>query len=160
GPNTTTPIVGGVRSATTVSPAQAGQNFGALGGGQLGQTPGAITASSIANVPQNSSVVLIPLPRLSSILVATFASRMQDIQSEIRWLDQNYAGDARAVAFPLKNQSASRVANLVQQFYSTRFPQEGLAQNQIRITFDENSNTVYVQAAVADLQEIGNLIER
>src|SRR5262249_14978473 len=65
-----------------------------------------------------------------------------------------------ATAFPLKKAAAARVAPLLQQFYAQRYANETTAQNQIRITFDDSTNTVYVQAAPADLAEIRGLIER
>src|SRR5207248_2425382 len=48
----------------------------------------------------------------------------------------------------------------INNFYATRFPNETAAQHQVRVTRDDSSNTVFVQAAPADMAEIRSLIER
>ena len=45
--------------------------------------------------------------------------------------------------------TASRVGTLIQNFYQSRYPGETLAQNQIRITWDDSINTLFVQASPA-----------
>jgi len=106
------------------------------------------------------SILMLPLPRFNAILIGAPKSRIDDVIKEIDRLDQPNAPSAKAVAFPLKKASASRVAGQVQNFYAARYPNETDQQNQIRITFDDPSNTVFVQAAPADLAEIRELIER
>lgn len=106
------------------------------------------------------SIVLIPLPRLNSILMAAPKARADDIIREIERLDQPTLAEARPIAFPLKRAAASRVAQLVTSFWTDRYPNETRAQNQVRVTFDEPSNTVFVQAGPADLLEIRELIDR
>jgi type II secretion system protein D len=105
-------------------------------------------------------VVLLPLPRLNAILLAAPRARVDDVVKEIKRLDRPTAAHMGATAFPLKKASAARVASLVQQFYAQRYPGETGAQNQVRVTIDDSSNTVYVQAAPGDLNEIRNLITR
>src|SRR5581483_6650817 len=66
----------------------------------------------------------------------------------------------QAVPFPLKRASAARVAQLILSFYADRYPGETRTQHQIRVTYDETSNTVFVQASPTDLAEIRALVER
>jgi type II secretion system protein D len=107
-----------------------------------------------------SSVVLLPFPRFNAILVAAPRARMEEVIKQIKGMDKAPAEVARPVAFPLKKVPASRVGTLIQNFYQTRYAgQETLAQNQIRITWDDGSNTLFVQAAPADLAEIKSLVE-
>src|SRR5881398_3222389 len=72
---------------------------------------------------------------------------------------------AQAKPFQLQHASASRVAQLLQNFYNSRYngagagqPGETLQANNIRFTYDDRSNTVFVQAAPADMAEIQQLI--
>ena len=53
------------------------------------------------------------------------------------------------VKFELKNAAAARVAQAINNFYSTRLPREPSTSNQVRITWDDNTNTVYVPPAGA-----------
>src|SRR5262249_40999521 len=122
------------------------------------RVPGAQAA--IAGQQGQASVAMIPLPRYNSILLAAPPGRMDDIIREIKKLDRPVAPQGGATAFPLKKAAAARVAPLLQQFYAQRYANETTAQNQIRITFDDSTNTVFVQAAPADLAEIRGLIER
>jgi type II secretory pathway component GspD/PulD (secretin) len=107
-----------------------------------------------------ASVVLIPLPRFNGILVAAPKARLDDVRRELKRLDQPTSPLGRAVPFPLKKASATRVASLLTSFYSTRYSGETAALDQIRITAEPTINTVFVQAAPADLDEIRALIER
>jgi type II secretion system protein D len=107
-----------------------------------------------------ASVVLVPVPRQNSILVAAPRTRIQDVLTEIRRLDQPPTEAGKAVAFQLKKASAARVAALLTNFYAARYPTETAGQQQVRITYDESNNTVFVQAAPADLEEIRELIWR
>ena len=52
------------------------------------------------------------------------------------------------------------MATLLLNWYSQRYPNEALTQNQIRITSEDSTNTILVQAAPADLDEIRSMIER
>lgn len=141
GPNSTTQVTGPQRPIVA-------------GGGQ-GQQP--VIAQP---TPTAVNVVMIPLPRQNAILLAAPSARMKDIEKEIARLDQPTAPEGRATPFALKRQSASRVANLITQFFADRYPNESRAQHQVRVTWDDNTNTVFVQAAPADLTEIRALVER
>ncbi|MCE9530042.1 MAG: hypothetical protein K8T89_02720 [Planctomycetes bacterium] len=129
-----------------------GGQGGGLGGGghQTQQLPPA----------QTGSILLLPLARFNSIMIGAPKSRLDDIVKEIKKLDQPIPTQGQTFAFPLKKASALTVANQVQNFYNQRYPNEGPTQNQIRVTFDISTNTVFVQAAPADLEEIRGLIER
>jgi type II secretion system protein D len=115
--------------------------------------------AAAAQVAPPSSVVLIPIPRFNAILLAVATARYNDVIENIKRLDvENYAG--KAVPFALKKASAQTIATFIQQFYAMRYGTETTAQNQIRVTFDTPTNTVFVQAAPADLKEIAELIDR
>jgi len=107
-----------------------------------------------------ASVTLLAVPRLNAILVAAPQSRMQDIVKEIKGLDRPSSTQSRPTPFPLKNASAARVAAMLRNFYAQRYPNETSALDQVRVTLDESSNTVFVQAAPTDLAEIRDLIWR
>jgi type II secretory pathway component GspD/PulD (secretin) len=116
----------------------------------------------VATTPtqQAASVVLLPLPRYNSILLAAPKARVDDIIKEIKRLDRKTTPQGHPLPFPLKKATASRVAALLTNFYAQRYPNETAALHGIRITEDDSINTVFVQAAPADLEEIRELIER
>ena len=62
-------------------------------------------------------------------------------------------------AFRLQRASAQIIATQLQQYWNARFPGDPLAANQMRITFNADNNTVYVQASRADLEDIEALIK-
>ncbi|MSQ94602.1 MAG: hypothetical protein EXR98_08600 [Gemmataceae bacterium] len=115
------------------------------------------TATGASLFPKN--MVLIPLPRLGGILVAAQQARMADVEREIHRLDQLPTEGYHAVPFPLKRAPAKVVAASLTTFYNGRFPTPEGTANQVRITFDEGTNTVFVQASHADMIEIRRLIE-
>jgi type II secretory pathway component GspD/PulD (secretin) len=121
-----------------------------------GQVPGAAVPAG----QQAASVVLLPLPRFNAILLAAPQARVADVVKEIKRLDKPIAPAARAVPFPLKKASSARVAQLVTDFYAQRYPNEAAGQHQIRVTHEDSTNTVFVQAGPADLEEIRDLIAR
>lgn len=121
-------------------------------------TPG--TAAAAGQQQLQSSVVFVPVPRFNAILVAAPKSRIDDIIQEIKRLDKPTSPQGQATPFPLTKASAARVANLLTSFYAQRYPNEGSAQNQVRITHDDTTNTVFVQAGPNDMQEIRDLIWR
>ena len=122
--------------------------------GTTGAAPGATTGPT--------SVVLLPIPRQNAILVAAPETRLDDVEAQIRKLDIPNAAPAKATAFPLKKASAARVDAQLNAFYASRYSSSGETQavDQIRITHDDSTNTVYVQASPADLAEIADLIAR
>ena len=128
--------------------------FGNIFGGQQPQQQGAQAQQQLG------SVILIPVPRQNAIFVAAPKGRMEEIVADLKKLDKPNAEASRAVPFQLQRAPASRVATLITNFYANRFPGEATAQNQVRVTADDGSNTVFVQASAADLEEIRSLIEK
>jgi hypothetical protein len=122
-------------------------------GNQL-QRPPAVGIGLLQQQLQQSSVLLLPLPRFNAILIGAPLNRIPDIKAEIDKLDRLNGNEA--VPFALKKASASLVANQIQQWYAQRYPGES---NLVRVTFDAASNTVFVQASPADLAQIKTLIE-
>ena len=120
------------------------------------QTPFGAQSQSTA---VSGTVMLLPLPRYNAILVAAPLARMQDVLGHIKSLDHGTAPQSQAHAFQLKKASAARVATLLTSFYAQRY-NETQQQDQVRFTSDVSSNTLYVQAAPADLAEITELVRR
>jgi general secretion pathway protein D len=118
------------------------------------------TTPTAAAVPIAGSVFLFPVPRFNSILMAAARARVPDVLAEIKRLDKPNSAGGKVTYFPLHKASASRVATLLNTYYTSRYPNEPLTSNQIRITNEDTTNTVIVQAAPADLEEIRGLIER
>ncbi|HZY87339.1 MAG TPA: secretin N-terminal domain-containing protein, partial [Gemmataceae bacterium] len=117
------------------------------------------TQAAEVTVSQLSSVVLIPIPRFNSILLAAPQARVADVEKQIKDLDKLIPPAAGQTEFPLKHASARNVATALTNWYAQRYPGETAAQNQIRITPDDRTNRVFVQAAPADLAQIRGLIE-
>jgi type II secretory pathway component GspD/PulD (secretin) len=115
---------------------------------------GNISAST--NTPAQN-LVLIPLLRFNAIFVAAPESRMKDLEAQIALIDRPSTDASHARPFHLKNQSARNVATIVNSFYAARGESQNV--NQIRITEDDNTNTILVQAAPADMEDIARLID-
>ncbi|HEV2948450.1 MAG TPA: secretin N-terminal domain-containing protein [Gemmataceae bacterium] len=142
-------VIVGPNATILASPAQRQQTTFPLGTVQT------------ASTAQPSSIVLLPISRQNAILVAAPTVRMNDIIKEIKRLDTTNSLKTQPASFPLKKAAAARVATLVQNFYAQRFGATETAVNdQIRVTYDDPSNTVYVVAAPGDMAEIRSLIER
>lgn len=145
--------------STTITPGTTTRPGGTTAPGTApgtAQTTQAGGAGALGAGPTN--IVLIPQPRLGSILVAASKARMPDIIKEIQRLDQLPSDVNSPVAFPLKRATASRVAAALNSFYAVRFPIPEGTNNQVRITWDDNSNTIFVQASPGDLVDIRNMI--
>jgi type II secretion system protein D len=117
--------------------------------------PGSVTQTSQGP----TSIVLLPLTRFNAILVAAPRARMEDIEKEIKKFDQPSTPQGQAKPFPLKKASAPRVATLLNNWYAQRYPGETAQLHQIRITSEDSSNTVFVQAGPSDMNEIADLIQ-
>ncbi|MFM7111056.1 MAG: secretin N-terminal domain-containing protein, partial [Planctomycetota bacterium] len=109
---------------------------------------------------QLSSVVLVPVPRLNSIIVAAPKARLEEVIKDLKKLDVPTSTKLQATPIPLTKASAARVASLINNFYAQRYPGEQQAEHQVRVTHDDSSNTVFVQASPADLAEIKELVKR
>jgi general secretion pathway protein D len=137
---------------------------GAAAGQQRPQFPGfgQFGQQGVQGVPitQPGDMLMIPLVRFNAILLVAARDRVPEIKKEIEKLDLPTPNVGRPTAFPLKKASAQTVANFITQLYQQRFPNEQPGQNQIRVTFDASTNTVFVQAAPADLAEISEMINR
>src|SRR5205085_8271241 len=118
---------------------------------------GPLGFQQVLTLNQPSSVALFPLPRQNALIVAAPRSQMANIIRQIKNLDVPNTADFRV--FPLEHAPAARAAQAINTFYSTRYGPETAAQHQIRILFDDQTNTVFVQAAPADLTDIAALIK-
>lgn len=128
-------------------------------GGAAFTTPGGIgIAQGQQQLQTAGSLLIFPLPRFNSILLAVPKPRVPDIVKEIKKLDQASSDQMKPVAYQLRKASAQVVSQQIQNFFNQRYPGEQLAQNQVRVNFDASSNTVYVQAGPADQKDIADLI--
>jgi type II secretion system protein D len=106
------------------------------------------------------AVVLLPLARFNAILVAAPHIRIELVVKQIDLLDQRPSPESGTRAFQLHKAVASRVATLLNSWYSQRYPDNSGGTQQTRFTYDDSSNTVFVQAAPADMTEITELINQ
>ena len=53
-----------------------------------------------------------------------------------------------------------RVATILNNFYIDRYPDDKHDKNQVRFTYDEGNNILWVQAPPNDMMEISKLIDR
>jgi general secretion pathway protein D len=120
-------------------------------GQQFGQQPGAQQQGA-------GQVFVYAVPRFNSILIAAPGSRMDDIRADIKRFDQ--PNSLKATPFPLRRASAQRVSAIINSFWGSRYPLETAQLNEVRSTYDDATNTVFVQAGPADLDEIREFIER
>lgn len=80
---------------------------------------------------------------------------MEEVLQRIKELD--VASPTQATPIPLKRAGAQRMSQILQVWFAQRYPGE---QNQVRITFDTPTNTIFIQAAPGDIAEARRLIER
>lgn len=126
-------------------------------------TPGATpttTPGVPSTAPSPTNIVILPQPRLSAILVAASKARMPDIKKRIAELDQMVSNAHHVTPLKLKRAPAARVAAALNNFYATRFPAgTGSNVNLIRITWDDLTNSLLVQASYADMQDIRRIVD-
>src|SRR5262249_13229466 len=101
------------------------------------------------------SVLMLPLVRHNAILVAVPRSQLQGLKEQIKKLDLPVTG-SQLVPIQLKRAPASQVASWVQNFYLLRYPNDV---NQVRVAFDNGSNSLLVQASPADMAEIRKMVD-
>src|SRR5205823_5134689 len=114
------------------------------------------SAATINPTAGTSTVILIPLPKLNAILAAAPQTRFNDLKDRIAKLD--VPNTNTSVAFPLKRAMAARVATLINNYYSGRYTGESAQTMEVRATYDDQINTVFIQAAPADMDEIRAMI--
>jgi type II secretion system protein D len=107
-----------------------------------------------------SSIMLLPVPRYNAIFVGAPRVRMPDVEKDIGLLDQEGPAQSRIVPYPLKKAPAARVGTIINNFWSTRYPNLTTAQVQTKLTWDDSINTLFIQAAPVELAEITELIDR
>ena len=130
-------------------------------GTALGGAAGGIGGAGGANKPNSCK----PTPPYSSrrcrvstrFLIAAPKSRMSTVEEEVQKLDVPVPNVLKAQAFHLERTPAARVGQLIQNYWANRYAPDT---NLIHITWDDASNTVFVQAAPADLVEIKEMIEK
>jgi len=137
-------------NVTEITPVKTGAvgAGGAAGGGAAVQQP-------------SSTVFIQVLPRTNQLLVAAARVRMDEIRKQVAAMDKLPTDLTRGQWFYLRRQSASRVANIIQNFWNLRYqPVETLQNSLVRVTYDDQTNALFVQAAPADMAEIKAFIEQ
>lgn len=125
-----------------------GSNFSRPAGGNP-------LANFLQQQTQLSSVFLYPLVRQNAIMIGAPANVVATVKAEIKKLDIATAPASQARPFALERASASQVATQIQDWYSVRYNDT----NQVRVTYDNSTNTIFVQASPDDMAEIERLIK-
>ncbi len=107
--------------------------------------------------PEALSVFFMAIPRQNTVVFAAPYARVDDLMEQIKKLDVPVSEPVRAVPYQLKRAAAVTVAAQIQAFWATRYPGDS---NQIRVTSDAPTNTLFVQAAPADMEGIMELVAR
>jgi type II secretion system protein D len=138
---------------------QANGNSPTLAGPRTTTTQGVFAQISQTQTPP-ASVALLALPRFNAILIAAPKSQIDNVKKEVERLDKPNSPEAQFVPFQLKTTSAARVTTLLNNFWNQRYgTSETAAQHQVRIFSEDKTNSVLVQAAPADMEEIARLIK-
>jgi type II secretory pathway component GspD/PulD (secretin) len=133
--------------------------------GPSGNQRSLVPASQTQTTPQGlvitqqqlSSVVLLPLGRFNAILVAAPKARFKEVRDQILQLDTKNKPDVGAKTIQLSKVPASRIGRQLATFYATRYPNDV---NLVRVSWDDASNTLIVQASPADMADIEDLVRR
>ena len=125
-----------------------GGGFGGMGG-----------ANALLNV-QAQSILLLAVPRFNAIFVGAAKGVIGRVLEEIKKLDQPTSKDMQPNEILLKKANAGKVAQQIIQLYAQRYPPGTGMQNQVRLVWDDSKNSIYVQAAPADLAEIKKLVSQ
>ncbi len=131
-------------------------------------TPAPQAPAAAAAAQPAGPVMLIPLPRQNAIWVAAPRTLLKkapkkdepNILRDINNLDVPNLPGSQIRPFRLKKASALIVATRITQFFDDRYPGQNRAMHQIRVTYDEASNTIFVQAAPADMTDIEAIIRQ
>lgn len=130
------------------APSASGANFNRPTGGNP-------LANFLQQQTQLGSVLLYPLVRQNAIMIGAPANIMKEVEAEINKLDVPTRADSQAVPFPLQRAAASQVAQQIEAWATSRYSDN----NNVRVTFDNSSNTVFIQASPDDMDEIRRLIK-
>ena len=117
-----------------------------------------VVTNNQANQANGGSVLVLPVAKTNSILLFGGDIRFPYYEKLIKDLD------VRNVLLPveikIKNRSAQWIATYLTNLYAVRYPNENQTGNLVRITYNPSANSVLVQAAPADLEEIRGMIEK
>ncbi len=104
----------------------------------------------------SGQLLLFPLPRQNQLLIAAPKGNIEALVAQIKAFDVPNAKGLEPVPYRLTKASAVNVQRVLQNFVTTRF---GAASASLtKIIADARTNTVLVQAAPGDQEEIGKLI--
>jgi len=106
--------------------------------------------------PLQGRVSITPLIKPNALLLIGWGEAVSAAKKLIAELDEAVEPQTQMQMFSLKNASANRVETTVKEFLGKR---GGLGPT-VNITADPRTNTVIVNAAPRDLQEVSRLIER
>lgn len=106
--------------------------------------------------PLQGRVSITPLVKPNALLLIGWGEAVAAAKKLIAKLDEAVEPQTQMEVFSLKNASANSVETTVKEFLGTR---GGLGPT-VNITADPRTNTLLVNAAPRDLQEVSRLIER
>lgn len=101
-------------------------------------------------------VTILPLGKPNALLLIGWGEAVKKAKELIARLDQPADPRERHRVFPLRHAAASSVAQAISQFFATG---SGL-EPRVRATADPRSNSLVVQAAPRDMQEVELLLEK
>ncbi len=106
--------------------------------------------------PLQGRVSITPLVKPNALLLIGWGEAIKAAQKLIMRLDESVEPQTQMKVFSLKHASATQLENTVDQFLNDR---GGLGPN-VKITADDRTNSLIVNAAPRDLLEVEKLIER
>ncbi|NOX53060.1 MAG: hypothetical protein GXP27_01200 [Planctomycetes bacterium] len=101
-------------------------------------------------------VSVLPLVKPNALLLIGWGEAMEAIKTLIQKLDQPVQASTQFRVFRLKHAPVSTVQSTVQQFFSNR----GGLGPQVRVTADARTNSLVVEAAPRDMEEVALLIQQ
>lgn len=107
-------------------------------------------------VGRQGRVSITPLVKPNALLLVGWGEAVKAAKELIRKLDQPVAAHTQQQVFRLKYASATTVRSTIQEFFQGR---TGLGPK-VRLTSDPRTNSLVVDAAPRDLEEVALLIER
>ncbi len=141
--------------AITFPQIQQQRNQGGFGGGGF---PFGGQAFGVQNQGQTvGTLVLFPIPRLNSILVAVPKNSLEIVKKYITELDVGISTTLQPVRYPLNRAAATIVQRQILDLFNNRFP--GDTSDKIRVTVDTANNALLVQAGPSDQEDIARLIK-
>lgn len=111
-------------------------------------------------VQQTQTVQVVPVVKPNAVLVLASEDDMQAVLALIEQLDQPVDPRTEFTVFRLRNAVATQVVTMLNDFYQTTEEQRPGLAPRVRAVADARTNSVVVQAAPRDLDEVATLIQK